>query len=374
MTSAGRPTDDALVTWNPTRGWGCGTLVAVNRTSQGERDAPPSADDRPPPAEDRYRRGARRTGAEPLAASWEPAGPRHRKRRKGVRGLITSYGWRIYAVPVLLVLTALVVLDTAAPTTGDELAGSPTGAGTGAPAPTSASGPPEATEKPPPEIDLKNFPTAQLPDGPKFSEQGAGTFAVIPGTTPQTGNGRLYRYAVAIEDGVEPADYGGDREAFARTVDGFLADPRSWVGTGTAALQRVAAEGDDVDFTIALTTTSTSHSLCGFSIQFEASCWHRPSGRVIINTARWVRGAKAYGNDISGYRTYAINHEVGHALGNPHVGCAAEGGFAPVMMQQSFGVANDYVAQLNSVPGGDRTAVAADGKVCKPNPFPVAPQ
>jgi hypothetical protein len=343
----------------------------VNRTSQGERGTAPSADDRAPLSEDRYRRGARRTGAEPLAASWEPAGRKRRKRRRGVKGLIASYGWRIYAIPVLLVLTALVVLDTAAPTnTGPTDTAADTG--TGVTPPSTTSGPPAATEKPPVEVDLKNFPTAQLPDGPKFSEQGAGTWAVIPGSTQQVGSGKLYKYAIAIEDGVEPADYNGDPAAFARTVDGILADPRSWIGTGTAAMQRV--EGGDVDFTIALTTTNTTHAMCGFSIQFEASCWHPLSGRVIINAARWVRGAKAYGNDISGYRTYAINHEVGHALDNRHVGCAADGGFAPVMMQQSFGVANDYVAQLNSIPGGDRGAVPADGKVCKPNPFPVAPQ
>ncbi|ONI86072.1 hypothetical protein ALI22I_25370 [Saccharothrix sp. ALI-22-I] len=343
----------------------------MNRTSQGERETAPSADDRPSLSEDRYRRGTRRTGAEPLAASWEPAGRKRRKRRKGMKGLIASYGWRIYAIPVLLVLTALVVLDTAAPTnTGETDTAADTG--TGVTTPPTTTGPPAATEKPPVEVDLKNFPTAQLPDGPKFSEQGVGTWAVIPGSTPQAGTGKLYKYEIAIEDGVEPADYNGDPAAFARTVDGILADPRSWIGTGTAAMQRV--EGGDVDFTIALTTTNTAHAMCGFSIQFEASCWHPTSGRVIINAARWVRGAKVYGNDISGYRTYAINHEVGHALKNGHVGCAVDGGFAPVMMQQSFGVANDYVAQLNSVPGGDRNAVTADGKVCKPNPFPVAPQ
>ncbi|WP_367132130.1 DUF3152 domain-containing protein [Saccharothrix sp. HUAS TT1] len=343
----------------------------MNRTSQGERDAAPSADDRPPLSEDRYRRGTRRTGAEPLAASWEPAGQRRRKRRRGLKGLVANYGWRIYAIPVLLVLTALVVLDTAAPgNTGGstDAAGDPA---TSAPT-TSTPEAPAAVEKPPVPIDLKSVPTAVLPEGPKYSEQGAGTFQVVPGATEKLGGGELYRYNIAIEDGVEPADYNGDRDAFARTVDGFLADPRSWTGTGTTALQRV--EGDDVDFTIALTTTNTAHAICGYSIQFEASCWHRSSSRVIINVARWVRGAKAYGNDIGAYRTYAINHEVGHALGNPHVGCAADGGFAPVMMQQSFGVANDYVAQLNSVPGGDANAVPADGKVCKPNPFPVAPQ
>ncbi|MFE9743351.1 DUF3152 domain-containing protein [Saccharothrix saharensis] len=345
----------------------------MNRTSQGARDTPPSADDRPSLSEDRYRRGTRRTGAEPLAASWEPAGRRRPKRRRGVKGLVAGYGWRIYAIPVLLVLTALVVLDTAVPSTGAGGDANTAQPGGGTPTPATSSGPPEATERPPADIDLKNFPTAQLPDGPKFSEQGAGTFAVIPGTTPQVGSGgKLYRYQIAIEDGVEPADYNGDREAFARTVDGILADPRSWIGTGQAFMQRVDAE--PVDFIVSLTTTGTTHALCGFQIQFESSCWHSGTRRVVINAARWVRGAKVYGNDISAYRTYAINHEVGHVLRNPHEGCKENGKAAPVMMQQSFGVANDYVAQLNSVDSSNRYAVEANGLVCTPNPFPVAPQ
>ncbi|ROP38353.1 DUF3152 domain-containing protein [Saccharothrix texasensis] len=340
----------------------------MNRTSQGARDTAPSSDGRPPLSEERYRRGTRRTGAEPLAAAWEPAGRRRRKRRRGLKGLIAGYGWRIYAIPVLLVLTALVVLDTAAPSTSADGGTNPT---TGPPTPPATSGPPEATEKPPVDVDLKNFPTAQLPDGPKFSEQGAGTFAVVPGGTQPAGTGgKLYKYAIAIEDGVEPADYNGDREAFARTVDGILADPRSWVGTGQVTMQRV--EGGPVDFTVSLTTTGTTHALCGFQIQFESSCWHPGTERVVINVARWVRGGKVYGSDLSAYRTYAINHEVGHVLKNPHEGCKENGKAAPVMMQQSFGVANDYVAQLNSVDSSNRYAVEANGLVCTPNPFPNA--
>ncbi|QFZ16816.1 DUF3152 domain-containing protein [Saccharothrix syringae] len=344
----------------------------MNRTTQGA--PPPSgvpSGDRPPLSEDRYRRGGRRTAGEPLAASWEPAGRRPRRRRRGVRGLVANYGWRIYAVPVLLVLTALVVLDTATPPNGG--AGEADGPRDGDRVAASTPAAPSASEKPPVEIDLKNFPTAVLPDGPRYSEQGAGTYQVVPGATERAGGGgRLYRYNIAIEDGVEPVDYGGDREAFARTVDSFLADPRSWVGAGQVSMQRV--EGDDVDFTVSLSTTGTTHALCGFSIQFESSCWHPPSGRVVINVARWVRGAKAYGNDIVAYRTYAINHEVGHVLGIQHEGCKENGRPAPVMMQQSFGVANDYVAQLNTVDASNRNAVPADGKVCTPNPFPVAPQ
>ncbi|MEV0681058.1 DUF3152 domain-containing protein [Actinosynnema sp. NPDC050436] len=339
----------------------------MNRTSQDGRAPAPGA--RPSPPDDRYRRGSRRTGAEPLTASWEPAGHRPRPRRRGFKGLVAGYGWRIYAIPVLVVLTALVVLDTAAPDQVDS-AGETSAAPSSAP---TSSGPPAAGETPPAKVDLITIPTAVLPDGPKFSEQGAGTWQVIAGSAPQVGQGRVYRYAVAVEDGVEAADYGGDREAFARTVDGVLADSRSWIGSGQVAMQRVEPD-QPVDFTVSLTTTSTTHSMCGFQIQYESSCWHPPTKRVVINVARWVRGAKAYSNDLSTYRAYAINHEVGHALGNGHEGCAENGHAAPVMMQQSFGVANDYVAQLNEVDSSNRGVVPNDGKVCTPNAFPVAPR
>ncbi|MBB5956127.1 hypothetical protein FHS29_002713 [Saccharothrix tamanrassetensis] len=341
----------------------------MNRTSQAGRDTASSSGARPTPPDDRYRRGTRRTGAEPLTASWEPAGRRHRKRRRGLKGLIANYGWRIYALPVLLVLTALVVLDTAAPTRLGS-AGEESAAQTAA---STAAGPPVASETPPPKVDLVNIPTAVLPDGPKFSEQGTGTWQVVPGTTPQVGQGKVYKYAIAVEDGVEAADYGGDRDAFARTIDGILADTRSWIGTGEVAMQRVDGT-TPVDFTVSLTTTSTTHSLCGFQIQYETSCWHPPTERVVINTARWVRGAKAFSNDLSTYRAYAINHEVGHALKNNHEGCQENGQPAPVMMQQTFGVANDYVAQLNEVDSSNRGIVPADGKTCTPNAFPVAPK
>ncbi|NUT90653.1 MAG: DUF3152 domain-containing protein [Saccharothrix sp.] len=333
----------------------------MNRTSEEREAAAPS--------EDRYRRGTRRTAAEPLTASWEPAGRHRRKRKRGLKGLVANYGWRIYAVPVLLVLTALVVLDTAAPSrvgeAGQTGAAGPTGTST-------SSGPPVATETPPSKVDLVNIPTAELPDGPKYSEQGAGTWQVVPGGTPQTGQGTLYKYSIAIEDGVDAADFGGDRDAFARTIDGILADPRSWVGTGQVAMQRV--DSGPVDFTISLTTPNTTHGLCGFQIQYETSCWHPPTSRVVINVARWVRGAKAFSTDLAFYRTYAINHEVGHVLKNPHEGCKETGQPAPVMMQQTFGVANDYVARLNEVDISNRGVVAADGKVCTPNAFPVAPR
>ena len=46
---------------------------------------------------------------------------------------------------------------------------------------------------------------------------------------------------------------------------------------------------------MSLTTPETTHraDACGFQIKFEASCYRKSLGRVLINLARWVRGAKA---------------------------------------------------------------------------------
>lgn len=281
-----------------------------------------------------------------------------------MKKLVANYGWRIYAIPVLLVLTALVVLDTVqpkAPAAGGANTNNAAETPSGTPEP-----PPSEVQGQKPKLDI---PTAELPAGPAFSENGVGTWRAIAGSGARVGeaNARTFRkYAIAIEDGVQPADYNNDDGAFARTVDGILADPRSWIGTKQVALQRVEAN-QNPDFTISLTSTKTTHTICGKEIPFETSCYDKPTKRVVINVARWVRGAMVYGSDIPGYRTYVINHEVGHALGNGHAACAENDAPAPVMMQQTFGVANNFVSQLNA--GQD--VVPADGKICKVNPFPA---
>lgn len=87
---------------------------------------------------------------------------------------------------------------------------------------------------------------------------------------------------------------------------------------------------------------------------------------MILNEARWVRGAVPYEGDLGRYRQYMVNHEVGHALGFAmHESCPAEGVLAPVMMQQTLSLKN---SQLHSL---DPEEVYPDnGKTCLTNPWP----
>lgn len=336
-----------------------------------------------PPAQrlgdDRYRPGSRRTSAEPLKASWQPKRadaaeparePTAAKKKRGVGRFVKTYGWRVYALPILVVITVLVVVNTATSPAEPASSGSSESA-VGDTAAGAIDGGQAIPENPAKPVDV-NVPTAELPPGGPFTEAGKGSWHVVPGSGPVVGrSGKLYTYTVEVEDGIDPSSYAGD-DSFADTVQAVLSDPRSWTWNGEIRLQRVDASYPDPSFRVSLTTPNTTHraDACGFQIKFEASCYRRSLGRVLINLARWVRGAKVYGADMTGYRQYAVNHEVGHALGNIHVGCPGNGQPAPVMMQQTFGVADDYVAMLNNIPGGDKGKVASDHHTCVPNAWP----
>ena len=295
---------------------------------------------------------------QPLAASWDPPaepvsrhGSNHRPGR--LAGAAATYGWRVYALPILVVLTVLAVLDAAR--SPSELAdqGSASGPARNPLIPNPVGGPGFGAAK----------LSAELPGGGSFTVQGAGTWRVIPGAGSPFGSGQLFTYTIEIEDGVELE---GGPPGFAFTVESTLRNPKSWIGSGRYQFQRVD-NSSAATLRISLTSQETTRRLCGFRIPFDASCWKTEDHRVVINTARWARGAVAFQGNVVQYQQYVVNHEVGHGLGFPHIACDGPARLAPVMMQQTWGVADNDLAAL----GTDH--VTADGLVCQPNawPFPM---
>jgi len=201
-----------------------------------------------------------------------------------------------------------------------------------------------------------------LPAGADFVASGAGTWHVVPGTTSIVGTGDQRRtYTIEVEDGLQAPEQ--DPE-FAAAVDATLSDPRSWIGGGRFSLSRI--DSGEPDFRISLTSQLTVRSpdQCGWEVPLEASCFNGWADRVLINDARWVRGAMSFNGDLAGYRSYAVNHEVGHALGMRHQPCPASGAPAPVMMQQSWSTSDDDLSLL------DPQTIPRDGHVCVANPYP----
>jgi hypothetical protein len=254
----------------------------------------------------------------PVAA---PAGGRRSRHRL----------WRPLLVVVLLVSTGglagyVVLTRPSAPLAGTAQPGTGTSARpaapTGAPAP--ASSPPAAPV---------------LRETGRVPASGSGEFTYAAGTSAVFGrSGTLRRYRVAVEAGS-----GQPAEEFAAFVDRTLGDPASWTASGRLRLQRVPGSGA-YDFTVYLATGRTAVPMClagGVDIRIGGrpytSC--RAPGKVVVNLERWhdsVDHFVAAKVPLSTYRTYVVNHEVGHELGRGHESCPRKGGPAPVMQQQTL--------------------------------------
>lgn len=160
------------------------------------------------------------------------------------------------------------------------------------------------------------------------SEPVSGRLLVVAGSSEVSGPGPVKRFVVEIEEGA-----GIDGAAFAAAVESVLFDARSWGGTGRVAFQRVES---GASFRVALATPETVRRLCRpFDTGRTLSCY--APGRAMLNISSWTNG-RPYFPDLATYRSYVVNHEVGHALGHRHVGCPGAGRPAPVMMQQSKGL------------------------------------
>ncbi|MET8465246.1 DUF3152 domain-containing protein [Micromonospora zamorensis] len=168
---------------------------------------------------------------------------------------------------------------------------------------------------------------------------GTGGFGYDARSGPVLGRaGELRRYRVAVESGSNE-----DAAEFALAVQTALAGPGSWVDSGRLRLQQVPGAAPR-DFTVYLATARTAGRMCadgGVDIRVGGrpytSC--RAPGQVIINLDRWRLSVPHFvsaGVPLAVYRTYVVNHEVGHQLGHRHERCPGAGRPAPVMMQQTL--------------------------------------
>ncbi len=136
----------------------------------------------------------------------------------------------------------------------------------------------------------------------------------------------VHRVTVRAEDGTSVT-----ADDAARQVMSVLNDPRGWLGHKGQSFELVANPAQ-AEFTISLASPGTAQKMCPLDVKMTWSC--RAGKNVILNTDRWLYMTPTF-NDLTAYRAYMVNHEVGHYIGFGHLGCAAKGQPAPVMMQQS---------------------------------------
>lgn len=301
---------------------------------------------------------------QPLRARWDPIADHpdadeHAEPSSAVKRFVETFGWRAYALPVLAVLTVVLLVVTVR-------GGDDQGEASATPSDERNANVSEETHAigaPTGDIQEEALPSGALPVGGAFTRVGDKDYRVVKGTGKKIGTGgQVYTYTVEVEKGIDPVQYSGD-QSFAKLVDTTLANKRSWIGDGKVSFRRV--DSGDPDLRITLTSTGTARELCGYQIKLETSCFYPPEARVVLNEARWVRGATVFAGDDMAYRQYLVNHEVGHGIGyEKHRPCEENGALAPIMMQQTFGTANSEILALDPDMEADRSLV------CKPNAWP----
>jgi hypothetical protein len=139
---------------------------------------------------------------------------------------------------------------------------------------------------------------------------------------------RVKTYSVGVEEGIPI-----DADAFAAFVDATYADPRSWGAAPRRpwSFQRVESGG----IRIVIASPATVDKQC-LPLQTEGRVSCARQGYISLNLDRWELAVAHWDSSLEEYRRYVVNHEMGHYLGKPHVGCPKQGALAPTMMQQTY--------------------------------------
>ncbi|MCH9816022.1 MAG: DUF3152 domain-containing protein [Actinomycetia bacterium] len=211
--------------------------------------------------------------------------------------------------------------------------------------PTVASAETASSDAQPDLVNLIADPSSDKGKPKEVSARGT-NYHVAPNGSGISGPGKVEKYLVEVEKGIK----GISAADFAEAVDDRLMDHRSWGNREGRALQRVSK--GPVEFRVSLTKASSVDRMC-FPRQTASfvSCFMY--GRAIINEERWLEGAPDF-KKLADYRTYLINHEVGHGLGKGHWFCPPSGGPGRLMMQQTFMTADSCGSQQYAAPKASR--------------------